>query len=90
MANTYMKIVEYEVYRRKEGDPWGAKPVYTGTGTSFENRNLSPETEYAYKVRVTGVADTSDPKKKVIPKSPPLVKRGAVWLTAFAGEVGVE
>jgi len=83
-----MRILKFEVYRRKEGGAWGAEPVYTGTATSFEDRNLSPETEYAYKVRVVGVADTSDETRKVIPQSPPLVKQGSVWLTAFVGDAG--
>jgi len=83
-----MRILRFEVFRRKEGGAWGAEPVYTGTGTSFEDRNLSPETEYAYKVRAVGVADTSAPNMKVIPQSPPLVKQGSVWLTAFVGDAG--
>ena len=87
MDGTNMEILRFEVYRRKEGGAWGAEPVYTGDATSFEDRNLSPETEFAYKVRAVGVADTSDDTKKVIPQ-PPLVRQGAVWLTAFAGDAG--
>jgi len=87
-AAQHMSIRRYEVFRREENGPWSATPVYTGGSTSFEDRNVKPETEYAYKVRAVGVEAPEDPETmRVKPMSPPLAKQAGVWLTAFAGEV---
>ncbi len=50
----------YTLQRRvKGGPPWTeANNIYTGTGNTFTDTNLIPETEYQYRVRVNHIAGT--------------------------------
>ncbi|MHC5056003.1 MAG: hypothetical protein ACYTKD_14945 [Planctomycetota bacterium] len=87
-AVTNMRVSRYEVFRREEGGEWSAEPVYADTGTTFVDKKVKPEAEYAYKVRAAGVPVPPDANTTVKPLAPPLVKQGEAWLTAFVGDAG--
>ncbi|MHC4248780.1 MAG: hypothetical protein ACYS9X_06590 [Planctomycetota bacterium] len=87
-AVTDMRVLRYEVFRREEDGDWGAEAVYADAATTLVDKKVKPETEYAYKVRAVGVPTPRDDKRPVRPLTPPLVKQGEVWLTAFVGDAG--
>ncbi len=83
---TDMSVSLCDVLRREEGGEWGAKPVYSGAGTSFVDKDVKPETVYAYKVRAAGVPAPA--KENTIVKPEGLSRVGDLWYTAFAGGNG--
>ncbi len=87
-ATAHMEVMRYDVHRCEESGTWSAEAVYAGPATSFIDKKVKPETEYAYKVRAVGVPDASGDEVIIKPAAPPLVRQGEVWITAFVGEAG--
>lgn len=81
-----MRAVKFEVLRREEQGPWSAQPVYAAAGLTFIDKDVKPETTYAYKIRAFAEPVPPTEMHTVVPEG--LTRAGQLWHTAFVGEGG--